>query len=152
MLIPVLKFKRLPNAGDLPLPTKATFGAAGMDIRLAVDQSTIFPGEVAMACTGFAAEVPPGYELQVRGRSGLGKKGITIAQGLGTIDCDYRGEIFVPLLNTRSYGEGEGWSAKRGERIAQLVLCKLVEHTVEEVVELSATARGDAGFGSTGGR
>lgn len=116
-----------------------------MDLA-AAESVSIAPGEVVRVPTGFAIEIPQGFEGQVRGRSGLGSVGISIAQGVGTIDCDYRGEVMVLLANN---GTGQ-LTIERGERMAQLVIAPVVQARVEEATELSDTARGNGGFGSTG--
>lgn len=141
-----LRFKRLAHAGDLPLPAYETAGAAGMDIRSA-EEVFIYPGQIQVVETGFAVEVPPGFELQCRPRSGLAaRKGITVLNAPGTIDEDYRGEIKVILIN---HGK---WMVRiePGDRIAQLVLAPVAHAIVLEVDELSMTDRGTNGFGSTG--
>ncbi len=141
-----VKFKRLAHAGDLPLPSYETAGAAGMDIR-AAEEVFVYPGDVRTIATGFAVEVPPGHELQVRPRSGLAaRKGITVLNTPGTIDEDFRGELQVILIN---HGR---WMVRiePGDRIAQLVLAPVVRATVTEVSKLSSTERGSNGFGSTG--
>lgn len=143
----VLKFKRLPNGAGLPLPAYATEGAAGMDICCA-DDFFLYGNATVAARTGFAVEIPKGYELQCRPRSGLAAKvGVTVLNTPGTIDEDYRGEIKVLLHGTVSFGEVE---FQRGDRIAQLVLAPVTRMPVVEVEELSATGRGEGGFGSTG--
>lgn len=142
-----LKFKRLQNGTDLPLPTYTTSGAAGMDLCAAEDFN-IFPGNTVKISTGFAAEVPQGFEIQVRSRSGLAAKhGVFVTNGIGTIDEDYRGEIFVLLS---SLGKAS-YKIQRGDRIAQLVLTPITRPTsIEEVDSLSETGRGIGGLGSTG--
>lgn len=141
----VLKFKRLENGTDLALPEYKTEGAAGMDICAAEDV-TLMGYDHVVVPTGFAAEIPPGYELQCRPRSGLAAKGVTILNAPGTIDEDYRGEIKVILGNTSSHVR----HFTRGERIAQLVLAPVTRLPIVEVDELSDTIRGTNGFGSTG--
>lgn len=138
--------KRLDHAGDLPLPSYETSGSAGMDVR-AAEPSTIAPGERGLAGTGFAFAIPPGYEIQVRPRSGLAlKKGISIPNTPGTIDSDYRGELRVILIN---HGE-EDFIIQRGDRIAQIVVAPVQRGILKEVDRLDETARGEGGFGSTG--
>ena len=142
-----IKLSRLPHGEGLPLPSYATQGAAGLDVVTAVDVS-LAPGERMAVPTGFAIEIPPGYEVQVRPRSGLAlKHGVTCLNTPGTIDSDYRGEIKVILANLGA----DTFSVSRGERIAQLVPAPVLRATFEEVAELSGTARGSGGFGSTGG-
>ena len=139
---------KVVNTGNLPLPAYQTEHSAGMDLLAAIDADvTIEPGERAIVPTGLHIELPEGYELQIRGRSGFAAKfGIIPANGVGTIDADYRGEIGVILLNTSK----EAFVVHRGDRIAQGVVAQF-EHAVwEETNELSETARGTGGFGSTG--
>jgi dUTP pyrophosphatase len=141
-----IKLTRLADGEGLPFPTYATEGAAGLDVVTAVDLS-LSPGERMAVPTGFAIEIPPGYEVQVRPRSGLAlKHGVTCLNTPGTIDSDYRGEVKVILANLG----GESFSVSRGERIAQLVPAPVLRATFEEVSELSDTGRGSGGFGSTG--
>ena len=141
-----IKLTRLPHGEGLPFPTYATEGAAGLDVVAAVDVS-LAPGEREAVPTGFAIEIPPGYEVQVRPRSGLAlKHGVTCLNTPGTIDSDYRGEVKVILANLGA----EPFSVGRGERIAQLVPAPVLRATFEEVEQLSDTARGGGGFGSTG--
>ncbi len=138
--------KRLPEAGDLPLPSYETSGSAGMDIR-AAEPATVAPGKRGLVGTGFAFAIPEGYEVQVRPRSGLAlKKGIAVLNSPGTIDSDYRGEIKVILANL---GE-EDFVIERGDRIAQIVVAPVQRGNIVEVEELDDTARGSGGFGSTG--
>ena len=145
--VPV-RILRLPHAGDLPVPAYETTGAAGMDVRAAVERPlTLAPGAIALVPTGFAIEVPPGYEMQVRPRSGLAARhGITLPNSPATIDSDYRGEVRVILQNL---GPGP-FEVERGARIAQLVLQRVPRVAWVEVDELAATARGAGGFGHTG--
>ena len=145
-----VRIQRLPHAGDLPLPTYETPGAAGMDVRAAVDKPmTLAPGAIALVPTGFAIEVPAGFEMQVRPRSGLAAKhGITLPNSPATIDSDYRGEIRVIMQNLGA----EPFVIERGARIAQMVLQRVPRVAWEETGELSATSRGAGGFGHTGAR
>ena len=144
--VPV-ELKRLPHGQGLDLPCYATAGAAGMDVVSAEDV-TIAPGERHPVATGLALAIPPGYEIQVRPRSGLAlKHGITVPNTPGTIDSDYRGELKVLLINHGS----EPFEIARGDRVAQLVLAPVVRAGWREVAELDSTARGERGFGSTGG-
>jgi dUTP pyrophosphatase len=142
---------RLDHAGDLPLPAYETSGAAGMDLRAAVPEDeplVLRPGARAMAPTGLCIAVPAGYEAQVRPRSGLAaRSGVTCLNTPGTIDSDYRGEVKVILINL---GE-ENVVVRRGDRIAQMVICPVVQAAWREVQILDDTARGQGGFGSTGG-
>ncbi len=141
-----IALKRLPNGADLPLPTYATAGAAGMDV-VAAEACEIAPGARRAVSTGFALAIPDGYEVQVRPRSGLAlKHGVTCLNTPGTIDSDYRGEVKVILANLGS----ETFSIARGDRIAQLVPAPVQRAVMEEVAELDDTARGGGGFGSTG--
>jgi dUTP pyrophosphatase len=145
--IPV-RIKRLPNGHGLPLPTRMTAHAAGYDVCAAVDQPVaIKRGEIRLIPCGFAMAIPPGYECQVRPRSGLATKhGITLINSPGTIDADYRGEVFVPLIN---HGPAD-FSIERGMRIAQMLILPVPDSTLIEVSELDDTARGAGGFGHTG--
>ncbi len=142
---------RLPGAeapDPLPLPARATAAAAGLDLRAALrDAVTLAPGERRAIPTGFAIELPPGYEGQVRPRSGLARRhGVTVLNAPGTIDADYRGELAVLLVNL---GDAPVTFA-RGERIAQLVVAPVVAAELHEVDALSSTERGAGGFGHTG--
>jgi dUTP pyrophosphatase len=141
-----IRIQRLPNGGGLPLPAYASDGAAGMDV-VAAESLTIRPGTRHAVATGFAMAIPPGYEVQVRPRSGLAlKQGITCLNTPGTIDSDYRGEVKVILANL---GE-DNFEVKRGDRIAQLVPAPVQRAHFAEVLTLDETARGTGGFGSTG--
>ncbi len=147
---PTIPITRLAHNTDLPLPAYETGGAAGMDLRAAVDEEMVLkPGARAMVPTGLAFAVPAGFEAQVRPRSGLAAKaGVTCLNTPGTIDSDYRGEVKVILANL---GE-EDFAIRRGDRIAQLVIAPVVQAAWSEVGSLDETARGAGGFGSTGGR
>ena len=137
---------RLPNGLDLPLPSYATPGSAGMDLRSA-ESLTLKPGTRALVCTGIAIALPENTEAQVRPRSGLAVKyGITVLNSPGTIDADYRGEIKVPMINLGT----EDFIIARGERIAQMVVAPVVQVTMTEVSSLDETGRGQGGFGSSG--
>lgn len=133
---------------DLPLPSRATEHASGFDLRAAVDEPlTLAPGERALVPTGIAIAIPPGWEGQVRPRSGLAlRHGIALVNAPGTIDADYRGEIGVILVNLAK----EPFVIERGERIAQLVIAQVPECMLELVESLDETSRGSGGFGSTG--
>ncbi|HWU03391.1 MAG TPA: dUTP diphosphatase [Novosphingobium sp.] len=145
-VIPV-RLKRLPHGEGLPLPAYATSGAAGMDVVSAEDV-TLAPGARHAVATGLALAIPPGFEIQVRPRSGLAlKHGITVPNAPGTIDSDYRGELKVILINHGA----DPFEIRRGDRVAQLVLAPVVQGTWLEVDELDETHRGEGGFGSTGG-
>ncbi len=144
--VPVL-VKRLPHGEGLALPDYATAGAAGMDV-LAAEDVTLAPGERHAVATGLALAIPPGYEIQVRPRSGLAlKHGVTVPNTPGTIDSDYRGELKVIMINLGS----EPFAVVRGDRVAQLVLAPVVRAGWVEVDSLDETQRGTGGFGSTGG-
>ena len=141
-----IKLTRLPHGHGLPFPVYATEGAAGLDV-VSAEAFALEPGERRAVPTGFAIEIPAGYEVQVRPRSGLAlKHGVTCLNTPGTIDEDYRGEVKVILANLGS----EPFEVRRGERIAQLVPAPVVKAAFAEVAELSATGRGAGGFGSTG--
>lgn len=133
---------------DIPLPAYASIGAAGMDVRAAIETSMVLePGERAAVPTGLAIALPPGYECQVRARSGLAlRHGVAVVNGPGTIDEDYRGEICVILIN---HGD-ERFHIERGDRIAQLVVARYDRVVWDDVTMLAATERGEGGFGSTG--
>jgi len=142
-----VRLKRLNNGHGLALPAYATAGAAGMDIVSAEDV-TIAPGARHAVATGLSMAIPPGYEIQVRPRSGLAlKHGITVPNTPGTIDSDYRGELKAILINHGS----EPFTIRRGDRVAQLVLAPVTRAVWEEVEQLEDTERGSGGFGSTGG-
>lgn len=136
------------NKSENPLPQYATPLSAGMDVRAANEQPIkIDPLQRAIVPTGLFLEIPAGYEVQVRPRSGLAaKKGITVLNAPGTIDADYRGEVCVILVNLSS----EPFVVEKGERIAQLVLARHESIEWDECRSLSESERGDGGFGSTG--
>ena len=137
---------RLPHGEGLPLPAYATHGAAGMDI-VSAEELLLEPGQRHAVASGFAIAIPPGFEVQVRPRSGLAlKHGVTCLNTPGTIDEDYRGEVKVILANLGS----EPFAIRRGERIAQLVPAAVTRAAFEEVETLDETHRGSGGFGSTG--
>ena len=140
-----IKVKRLESAHDLPLPSYATEGSAGMDI-VSNETVELDYGEIKMVGTGIAVSIPPGYEIQFRPRSGLATKGITVMNTPGTIDSDYRGELKAILVNHST----KPFLIERGERIAQLVPAETIRGELYEVLELDDTARGSGGFGSTG--
>ncbi len=144
----VVTIKVLPHGEGLELPSYATAGSAGCDLRAAIEASLlILPGGRARVPTGVAVAIPPGYEGQVRMRSGLAyDKGLALLNAPGTIDSDYRGEIQVILANLGS----EPVTLERGERIAQLVFAPVARARFEKVDELSSSHRGEGGFGSTG--
>jgi dUTP pyrophosphatase len=147
---PVLQLKQLhpERDADIPLPRYMTPHAAGMDICAAIDDTlTLAPGGIALVPTGLAMALPHGYEAQVRPRSGLAvKHGISIVNSPGTIDCDYRGEVMVGLINL---GQSP-YTLRRGERIAQIVIQRVAQARIRLVAELDETQRNDGGFGSTG--
>ena len=136
------------NKSKHPLPRYETLASAGMDVRANIDQAiTLAPLERSLVNTGLFVEIPIGYEIQVRPRSGLAfKKGITVLNSPGTIDADYRGEIGVLLVNLSS----EPFVIEDGERIAQLVLASHEQASWQEVEILEDSDRGQGGFGSTG--
>jgi dUTP pyrophosphatase len=137
---------RLAHGADLELPNYATAGAAGLDLRSA-ESVTIKPGARALVATGIAIALPQNFEAQVRPRSGLAVKfGVTVLNSPGTIDCDYRGEIKVPLIN---HGVDD-FIIARGDRIAQMVIAPVVQVQLHEVATLDETLRGAGGFGSSG--
>jgi len=139
---------RLDHGEDLPLPSFATAGAAGADLRAAVAEPLMLtPGERVLVPTGFAMEIPPGFEMQIRPRSGLAMRhGVTVLNTPGTVDSDYRGEIKVLLVNLGQ----EAVEIARGDRIAQIVVAPVAGCRFEAVTNLSSSARGEGGFGSTG--
>ncbi len=145
----LLKFKRINEKfNDIELPSYQTAGSSGMDIRAAVEEPLIISaGGFAMVPTNLMTEIPEGYEIQVRPRSGLAAKhGIGVLNSPGTIDEDYRGEIKIILFNFSR----EDFLINRGERIAQLILAKVYKADITESDELSITKRGAGGFGHTG--
>jgi len=141
-----IRLFRLAHGEGLPLPRYASEDAVGLDVSSAEDR-TLEQGQRHAFATGFAIEIPRGYEVQVRPRSGLAiKHGITCLNTPGTIDSDYRGEVKVILVNLGQ----EPFEVRRGERIAQLVPAPVLRADFVEVGELAETARGEGGFGSTG--
>ncbi|APG62376.1 deoxyuridine 5'-triphosphate nucleotidohydrolase [Sphingorhabdus lutea] len=142
----ILQIKRLNHGAGLPLPKYESAGAAGMDI-CAAENITLRVGRHAAIATGLSMAVPPGFEVQVRPRSGLAfKNGITVLNSPGTIDSDYRGEVKVILINL---GEDD-FAIKRGDRIAQIIVAPVTQAKIAEVEILDDTVRGTGGFGSTG--
>ena len=129
-------------------PKYETLGSSGMDISAYLEKPVpMEPGEKALIPTGFSLSIPKGFEVQIRPRSGLAvKKNITVLNSPGTIDADYRGEIKVILINLSK----EKFIVENGIRIAQMVVCPVVQAKLQEVNELSETTRGIGGFGSTG--
>jgi dUTP pyrophosphatase len=142
--------RRLPHAQGLPLPQRASPGAAGLDLCAAVDAGapvTIAPGARALVPTGLVLALPDGTEGQIRPRSGLAlRHGVTVLNAPGTIDSDFRGEVHVLLVNHGT----EPFQVGRGQRIAQLVVARVEVIKWHEVEVLSETGRGAGGFGSTG--
>jgi dUTP pyrophosphatase len=145
-----LHIQRLPDGDGLPLPSYQTADAAGLDLVAAVPSDapmTLAPGVRSLVPCGIAIALPPGFEAQVRPRSGLAvRHGVTVLNAPGTIDADYRGEVMVLLVNLGT----EPFAVTRGMRIAQLVVAPVARAKVVEAAELDATARGAGGFGSTG--
>lgn len=144
----IVRVSRLPHAEGVPLPAAASEGSAGLDLRAAVtEELTLEPGERLLVPTGLVLELPPGWEGQVRPRSGLAvRHGIGLLNSPGTIDSDYRGEVQVLMVNLGT----EPFVVRRGDRIAQLVVGPVAAVEVREAGSLSPTDRGDGGFGSTG--
>ena len=143
-----ISVKRLPQNTDLPLPEYETLQSAGMDLPAAIDSPmTLSPGAHAVVPTGLAIALPGGYEAQIRPRSGLAARNrVTVLNTPGTIDADYRGEVKVILINLGT----EPFEIERGMRIAQMVIAPVTQGKLTEVDDLSDTARGAGGFGSTG--
>ncbi len=141
---------RLPHGHGLAVPSRQSDGAAGLDLQAAIDAHAplvVAPGARVLVPIGFALELPPGFEAQVRPRSGLAlRQGITVLNSPGTIDADYRGEVGVILINLG----GAGFEIRRGDRIAQLVIQPVLSVRLIETPALAETARGGGGFGSTG--
>lgn len=145
-----LLVEALPHAEGLPLPGYETAGAAGFDLRAAIAENSpikMEKSERALVPTGFKLQIPEGYEAQVRPRSGLAlRHGVTVLNTPGTIDCDYRGEVGVVLIN---HGDAP-FMVTRGMRIAQMVLAPVTRAQLVAVAEIDPTPRGAEGFGSTG--
>lgn len=146
--MPEIRFKILPHGAGLPPPQYQTEHAAGADVCAAVEGELVLkPGDRAAVPTGICLEIPAGHEVQVRPRSGLAlKNGVTVLNAPGTIDADYRGELKVLLVNLGR----EPFAITRGLRIAQIVAAPVSRAAFKQVAELSDTARGAGGFGSTG--
>lgn len=140
--------ERLENAGDMPMPETATPGSSGVDLRAALhDEAMIRPGGTLLVPTGLKVAVPPGYEWQIRPRSGNALKyGVTVLNSPGTVDSDYRGEVKVILANLGR----DPFVIKRGDRIAQAVLVPVAHPEFTVVDRLEDTERGEGGFGHTG--
>ena len=147
---PVIRIMRLrpEEDADLPLPRYMTPEAAGMDLYAAVARDTLLEkGQIALLPTGFAMALPPGYEAQIRPRSGLAvKHGIGMINSPGTIDADYRGEVMIAVINLGP----AVYTVRRGDRIAQMVIQRVHQARLEEVGRLEATDRSTGGFGHTG--
>lgn len=143
-----VRIQRLASACDLPLPSPGSPGSAGLDLRAAVAEDLVLPpGGRALVPTGLILEIPPGWEGQVRPRSGLAlRHGIGVINAPGTIDSDYRGEVGVILINLGD----QPFRLQRGDRIAQLVLAPVERVEWEEAESLEDSQRGPGGFGSTG--
>jgi len=127
------------------VPKKATHGAAGYDL-VAIQDATLIPMTPTLISTGIVLEMPDNYEAQIRSRSGLSLKGVVVANGIGTIDADYRGHVKVMLINFNN----EPYEIRSGDRIAQMVFNQLPDASLVEVEEVTTTHRGIGGFGSTG--
>ena len=146
----LIKFKRLDDSVDLPLPCYESKGSSGMDIRACVKGPVILqPGQIKLIPTGLAISIPFGYEAQMRPRSGLAlKHGIGLVNSPGTIDSDYRGEIGIVMIN---WGESP-FTVRRGDRIAQMIISKVCRADIVEAEMLDDTLRGEGGFGHSGVR
>lgn len=144
----LIKFRRLDDSTDLPLPCYESEGSSGMDIRACVKDDVILqPGQIKLIPTGLAVSIPFGYEAQMRPRSGLSlKHGIGLVNSPGTIDSDYRGEIGIIMIN---WGESP-FTVKRRDRIAQMIITKVCRADIAEVEILDDTMRGEGGFGHSG--
>ena len=140
--------KQSPGDEDIPLPRYMSPNAAGMDLYAAVKKdTTLKPGEIKLISTGITIALPPGFEAQIRPRSGLAiKHGISIPNAPGTIDADYRGEVGIILINLGD----RPFTVKRGDRIAQMIINKVYQAHLELSTELSSTKRNEGGFGHTG--
>lgn len=144
---PVVQVRRLPHHNGLPLPARQTAGSAGYDVHSADADFIIAPLERRLVSTGLALAIPPGFEAQVRPRSGLAlKHGLTLPNTPATIDSDYRGELMIAVINLGTAPV----TVTRGTRIAQLVFAKVEAVELRTVDELPATGRAAGGFGSTG--
>lgn len=145
---PKIMVQRLPHAAGLPVPLRMTKGSSGCDIAAAVDADVVLaPSSRALVPTGFCFDIPQGYEVQVRSRSGLAiKHGVFVLNSPGTIDSDYRGEVKVILANAGS----EPFTIRRGDRIAQLVVASVASEACFAQGGVSETDRGAGGFGHTG--
>lgn len=145
-----IRFLRLKPEmdGDIPLPRYMTPHSAGMDVCASIEKSLdVEHGEIALIPTGLAVAIPPGFEIEIRPRSGLASKhGISIINSPGTIDADYRGEIMIAVINLGK----KTYTFRRGDRIAQMLVKKVYQARVEVVAELDDTIRSKGGFGHTG--
>ncbi|NOX17294.1 MAG: dUTP diphosphatase [Chlorobi bacterium] len=144
-----VKIKKISeNHKDIPLPKYETAGSAGMDVRAAIENETVLEsGKVALIPTNLKVEIPEGFEIQIRPRSGLAAKhGIGLLNSPGTIDSDYRGEIKIIMFN---FG-AEDFVIRRGDRIAQMIISKVYRMEFDETKELAESKRGSGGFGHTG--
>jgi len=143
-----IKIKRLKTDNSIHLPAYESEGSSGMDVRASVTEPVLLnPGDIRLIPTGLAVSVPPGYEVQVRPRSGLAlKHGIGMVNSPGTIDSDYRGEIGIILINWGS----EQFLVKGGDRIAQMIVSRVYMADLIETDDLDETSRGQGGFGHTG--
>ena len=143
-----VKVMRVALGEGLPLPTRMTAEAAGFDLPAAVAVPLVLrPGDIRVVPCGFAMALPPGYEAQIRPRSGLASRhGVTLVNSPGTIDSDYRGEVQVPLINLGR----QDFTVERGMRVAQMLVLPVPPVEMLEVTELDATERGTGGFGHTG--
>lgn len=139
---------KIINKSDNPLPEYATSGSSGMDLRAFLKEDLIIkPLERVVIPTGLYVEIPDGYEIQIRARSGLAlKHGLSLSNGIGTIDSDYRGELGVIIINLSK----EGYTVKSGDKIAQMVLSKYEKIQLEQVDVLDESKRGSGGYGHTG--
>ena len=143
-----IKITRLRDNQNIPLPNYESEGSSGMDVRADIKESILLkPGEIKLILTGLAVSIPPGFEAQIRPRSGLAlKHGIGMVNSPGTIDSDYRGEIGIIMINWGA----EPFTINRGDRIAQMVISKVYQANFLEVDNLDFTSRGQGGFGHTG--
>jgi len=143
-----VKIKKSSGNEDIPLPDYMSPNAAGMDLPAAVKEETVLnPGERKLISTGFSVALPPGFEAQIRPRSGLAlKHGVSLLNAPGTVDADYRGEVGIILINLGK----SPFVVKRGDRIAQMIINKVYQAHLELTSELSPTARNEGGFGHTG--
>ncbi len=143
-----LRVMRLEGNQDMALPSYETAGSSGLDLRAAVPgELTLHPGDIRLVPTGLAISLPPGYEAQVRPRSGLAlRHGVGMVNSPGTVDSDYRGEIGLVLIN---WGKAP-FVIRRGDRIAQMVVTRVARAVILEVDRLETTTRGEGGFGHSG--